>query len=272
MSITIAVAINTLAARKASENKSTIPALARFSRKDGIFVPTMGKKYRDEVAKMGVNLDEFDAHCLFIKSLYFDVLKLTNGKTNSGKPLTAEQERTVRNLFYSDLDSVVKGMLGADYSAAQVFSNTYGVFVHAAISQIKAYMAAENGVAVSPISLAKFARWAEQAIVAEGNKVAMMSSAERDKIVKLRRLNAKITKLEKSLVEANAAIDANTENARKAKDEKAKAKLEKAAIGLVKTRDEIVESLKAAKVKLEAAKSLTTDYTSDEQLFVANVQ
>ena len=272
MSITIAVAINKLAAAKAADNKSTIPALARFSRKDGIFVPSTGKKYREEIEKMGVSLDTFDAHCLNVKGLYFDALKLANGKTNSGVPLTAEQERAVRNMFYSDLDSTVKGMFGDDFTAAQVFSDTYGTFVHAAISQVKAYLAAENGVAVSPVSLAKFARWAEQAIVAEGCKVSMMSSAERDKIVKVRRLSAKIVKLEKSLAEANAAIDANVENIRKAKDEKAKAKLEKAAIGLAKNRDEIAESLKAAKAKLETAKSLKTDFNGDELLFVANVQ
>ena len=272
MSITIAVAINKLAAAKAADNKSTIPALARFSRKDGIFVPTTGKKYREEIEKMGVSLDAFDAHCLNVKELYFDALKLANGKTNSGAPLTAEQERAARNMFYNDLDNTIKGMFGDDFTAAQVFSDTYGTFIHAAISQAKAYMAAENGVAVSPVSLARFARWVEQAIVAEGCKVSMMSSAERDKIVKVRRLSAKIVKLEKSLAEANAAIDANVENIHKAKDEKAKAKLEKAAIGLAKSRDEIVESLKAAKAKLETAKKLGTDFNGDELLFVANAQ
>lgn len=242
-------AINSYAKTAAENNRKMGKALATFSNKDGVFTPTCGKAKEAELEYFGIRKDYYIAYANTVKSIYFNAVHIVN----AGKD--AETIEKIRGCFYKDVNDFCDFIGGVGTKMSDILN--FNEFVNACVSRVVDFRANVDGYDAEALRISAFVRWLEAYTSFTLSDKAMLSFAERDRRRDLAKWTNRVNKLEKSLADWNAKLDAMDTTA--AADENVKAiAAAKASI------EEVKSSLEQARAKKAEAENRPTDFTDAE--------
>lgn len=249
MSTVIMNAINTYAKNAAENNRKMGKALATFSNKDGVFVPSCGKNKESELSAMNLDKNAYLDYSNTIKAIYFDAVHIVNAGKN------VEMVEKIRAHFHADTAHFCDIIAGSGTKMSDILN--FSEFINACVARVVDFRASVNGYDAEALRISAFVRWLEAYTSFTLSGKAMLSFAERDRRRDLAKWSARVIKLEKSLKDWNDKLDGlDTSDA---SDENVKAiAAAKASI------EEVKSSLEQARAKKAEAENRPTDFTDAE--------
>lgn len=188
-------AINILSAINALNISTMHPTtVAEFHIENGVIQPYLSSIREHNFSVFGITRSLYENYVSTILSLYFDSIQLSNN-------LSAEDFKTSRDLFYSDLKLLVHSILDETFKITEIFPSvsTRDEFESQCLA-IVSISVKKRPVMYStvPKSLIDFTSWVEHYFFIHASSVALIPLPERQRLDSITKLNARISRLTSS--------------------------------------------------------------------------